>query len=90
MSDFRNNTATNRYELDEEGYTAFATYKREPGVLVINWVESPLALRGTGAAGRLMTQVAEEAKRDGLKIVPVCGYAAAWLRGSKTYRDLVA
>jgi uncharacterized protein len=90
MSDFRNNTATNRYELDEEGHTAFATYKREPGVLVINWVESPLALRGTGAAGRLMTHVAEEARRDGLKIVPVCGYAAAWLCGSKTYRDLVA
>lgn len=90
MSDFRNNTATNRYELDEEGHTAFATYRREPGVLVINWVESPLPLRGTGAAGRLMTQVAEEAKREGLKIVPVCGYAAAWLRGSKTYRDLVA
>jgi uncharacterized protein len=90
MSAFRNNTATSRFELEEEGEIAFATYNRQPGALVINWVESPMALRGAGTAGRLMTLVAEEAKRDGLKIVPVCGYAAAWLRGSKTYRNLIA
>jgi uncharacterized protein len=90
MSAFRNNTATSRFELEEEGEIAFAAYNRQPGALVINWVESPMALRGAGTAGRLMTLVAEEAKRDGLKIVPVCGYAAAWLRGSKTYRNLIA
>lgn len=76
--------------MDEQGLTCFADYTRHPGRLVINWVESPPELRGTGAAGRLMTLVAEEARANNWKITPICGYAATWLRGSKTYRDLVA
>jgi predicted GNAT family acetyltransferase len=79
-----------RYELDVDGQTVFANYRKADGVLTIMWVEAPPVLRGTGSAGKLMSLVAEEAKRYGWRIVPVCGYAAAWLRDSKTYRDLVA
>jgi uncharacterized protein len=79
-----------RYELDVEGQTVFANYRRSGDVLTILYVEAPVPLRGTGAAGKLMTLVGEEAKKNSWSIVPVCGYAAAWLRGSKTYRDLVA
>jgi predicted GNAT family acetyltransferase len=90
MQDLRDNAAAGRYELDVEGQTVFANYRRADGVLTILWVEAPLALRGTGAASTLMTLLAEEAKTQGWRVVPVCGYAAAWLRSSKTYRDLVA
>ncbi len=90
MSDLRDNTEASQYELDVDGETAFARYRKQDGVLTILWVEAPPALRGTGAAGRLMSLVAEEAKRNSWRVVPVCGYAAAWLRGSKQYRDLVA
>jgi uncharacterized protein len=90
MNDLRDHTARSRYELDVDGQTVFANYRREGDVLTILWVEAPPVLRGSGAAGRLMTLIGEEAKRQGWKIVPVCGYAAAWLRGSKTYRDLLA
>lgn len=90
MSDLRDNTSASQYELDENGHTSFAQYRKQDGVLTILWVESPPALRGTGAAGRLMTKVAEEARKNNWRVVPVCGYAAGWLRGSKQYRDLVA
>lgn len=90
MSGLRDNTAAGQYEMDESGRTSFARYRRQDGVLTILWVEAPPALRGTGAAGRLMALVAEEARRNNWRIVPVCGYAAGWLRGSKQYRDLVA
>jgi uncharacterized protein len=79
-----------RYELDVDGGTVFANYRRSGDVLTILYVEAPVALRGTGAAGKFMTLLGEEARRQGWSIIPVCGYAAAWLRGSKTYRDLVA
>jgi predicted GNAT family acetyltransferase len=85
-----NNTARSRYELEVDGLKVFADYALEGDRLIINWVEAPPALRGMGASGKLMTLLAEEAKRQGWRITPVCGYAAAWLRGSKTYRDLVA
>jgi hypothetical protein len=90
MSKLRDNTGASQYELDLDGQTVFARYRRDGGVLTILWVEAPPALRGKGAAGKLMTLVADEARRQGWSIVPVCGYAASWLRGSKTYRDLVA
>lgn len=88
MAGVRENPETRRLEMDEQGMTVFADYVRLPDRLVINWVESPPALRGSGAAGRFMTLVAEKARAEGLKITPVCGYAAAWLRKSRTYRDL--
>lgn len=90
MNDLRDNAEASRYELDVDGQTVFANYRRDGDVLTILWVEAPPALRGTGAASRLMSLLGEEARRRGWRIVPRCGYAAAWLRGSKQYRDLVA
>ncbi len=90
MSDLVDNTERSRFELEVESQTVFADYRRSEGVLTILWVEAPPGLRGTGAAGRLMTLLAEQARSEGVRVVPVCGYAAGWLRASKTYRDLVA
>lgn len=89
MSDLRDNIEESQYELDINGETAFARYRKADGMLTILWVEAPPALRGRGAAGKLMGLVAEEATQQKWRVVPVCGYAAAWLRGSKQYRDLV-
>lgn len=87
MSDLRDTGA--RFEMDEQGAVSHADYHRTPGVLVIDHVFSPPALRGSGAAGRLMTAIAETARKDGLKIMPVCSYAAAWLKRSAEFGDLV-
>lgn len=89
MGELRDNRDASRYEMDEAGLTSFARYRREPGRLYIDYVEAPPALRGTGAAGRLMAAVAAEARAQGLTITPICGYAAAWLRRSAEFRDLV-
>jgi predicted GNAT family acetyltransferase len=90
MDELRDNQAAGRYELDIDGETVFANYRLQDGVLTILWVESPLPLRGTGAAGRLMKLLGKEARDRNWRVVPVCGYAAAWLRRSPEYRDLVA
>jgi uncharacterized protein len=89
MSDLRNNEASSRYEMDEQGMTSWADYRLKGERLYIDHVESPVPLRGSGAAGRLMAALAQDAKQRGLKITPICGYAAAWLRRSKDYRELV-
>lgn len=88
MDTLRDNAADSRYEMDVDGETVFARYRKQDGVLTILWVEAPPALRGSGAAGRLMKLVAQEARENSWRVVPVCGYAAAWLRRSPEYREL--
>jgi len=78
-----------RYEMDEQGSTSWADYRRSGDRLIIDHVEAPPALRGTGAAGRLMAALAADARAKGLTITPICGYAAAWLHRSHEFRDLV-
>ena len=86
---FRDNRDAERFELEVDGRLAFADYHRHAGRMVIPHVEADMALRGTGAAGRLMEQVALAARAEGLKIVPLCSYAAAWLKRHPAYADVV-
>jgi hypothetical protein len=80
MSELRDNRALGRFELEEGGQIIFADYRREGGRLFIDHVETPPPLRGEGGAGRLMEAVAQAARGEGLTIVPLCGYAAAWMQ----------
>jgi uncharacterized protein len=85
----RDNREKRRFELEEGGAVAFANYRRDGATLVISYVEAPPALRGTGAAGRLMQGVMELARSEGAKIRPRCSYAAAWIRRHKEWRDFL-
>jgi len=80
MTQLRNDPARGRYEMDEQGMTSWANYRLADDVMYLDHVESPPPLRGSGAAGRLMAALSADARAKGLKIVPICGYAAAWLR----------
>lgn len=86
----KNNTSKNRFELEIDNKIVFANYRKNAEVLTIDYVESPVELRGTGAASKLMQEIAELAKNENLKIVPICGYAAVWLRKHKEFHDLLA
>jgi predicted GNAT family acetyltransferase len=85
---FRHNPELSRYELDVDGLLAFADYQRSGHRLVIPHVEADPALRGQGAAARLMEQVAKTARSEGMRITPLCSYAAAWLKRNDP--DLIA
>jgi predicted GNAT family acetyltransferase len=88
-STIHDNVAACRFELDVNGQVVVADYEREGSDLVIRYVEAPPPLRGTGAADRLMRGIAELARREGRKIIPLCGYARVWLRRHKEYHDLL-
>lgn len=87
---FTDNTAENRFELHVDGHLAVADYIRRDGVLTLPHVEADMALRGTGAAGRLMEQVTAAARTEGAKIRPLCSYAVAWMRRHPETNDLLA
>lgn len=85
------NAALHRFELEEQGQVAFADYRmRGPRLMEIPHVEAPLALRGTGAAGRLMEGVLTRARERGWRVVPSCPYADAYIRRHGEWLDLLA
>jgi predicted GNAT family acetyltransferase len=90
MTAVTDNAARSRFELVEEGLTAFATYRRHGSVVTIPHVEAPPALRGKGTAGRLMEGIVELARTGGLRIEPHCPYAVAWFRRHPDAGDILA
>jgi predicted GNAT family acetyltransferase len=84
------NEQLGRFELTEQGLTAFADYAVRGERVVVPHVEAPVPLRGTGTAGRLMEGMLDIIRTRGLKIVPLCPYAALWIRRHPEYGDLVA
>lgn len=90
MPAITDNTEARRFELDVDGSIAFADYSLDGDHLRIHYVEAPPELRGTGAAGRLMEGIAELARDKGWRIIPICGYAAAWMRRHNEYHSLLA
>ena len=75
----RDDVAAGRFEIEEAGQIVFANYRRDGDHLIIDHVEAPPPLRGTGAAGRLMEAIVAKAFAENRSIIPLCAYAAAWL-----------
>lgn len=87
---FRDNAADSRFEWSENGDLATADYYNQGEAIVLPHVEAAMALRGTGAAGRLMQAVTDHARAENLKLVPRCSYAVAWFRRHKEAADVLA
>lgn len=86
---FRENAEASRFEIAFPAGTVTADFLREPGLLVVTYVYAPPALRGTGAADRLMRSVAEQARAEERRILPLCGYARRWLGAHPAHSDLL-
>jgi predicted GNAT family acetyltransferase len=86
---FADNSEKGRFELSVGDHLAYATYRITDGRMLIPYVEAAVPLRGTGAASRLMEQVAAAARARSLKVVPLCGYASSWFRRHPEHRDLL-
>lgn len=95
MGAFRDNRDGQRFEqdfasADGDSHAVFADYAQQGSTRVLLHVEADPALRGTGAAGKFMQALAEHARAEGLKLVPRCGYAVAWLKRHPEFDDLAA
>jgi predicted GNAT family acetyltransferase len=84
------NEAQHRFEVQENDLTVFANYREHDGRFILTHVEADPALRGTGAAARLMEAIVSHARAHDLKLVPRCSYAVAWFRRHPDAQDVVS
>lgn len=83
------NSQQHRFELAENGLTVFADYRRHDNRYILVHVEADPALRGTGAAGRLMSGIVALAREKNLQIVPRCAYAVSWFKDNPDAADVL-
>ncbi|HWJ69713.1 MAG TPA: GNAT family N-acetyltransferase [Sphingobium sp.] len=89
-NDLRAGPAEGRYEYPVEGGTAFADYIRQGDILIIPYTQVPDALRGRGVGAALVKALLDEVRAQGMKVVPQCGFVAAYIRRHPAMRDLLA
>ena len=86
------NTARHRYEYTEDGTLCVLDYElRDAGAtMAIVHTGVPAAVGGRGVAADLTRAALDDARSRGLKVLPLCSYAAAWLRRHPEYQDLLS
>lgn len=81
--------AARRFAVQVEGHQAELLYRRDDRRLTIDHTGVPQAIGGRGIAGELVKAVLEYARSEGLRVLPACSYAAAYVRRHPEYADLV-
>lgn len=89
-SDVRNNKQDGRYELAVDGELAIAAYDRRDGALVFTHTEVPQKLEGQGVGSRLIRGALQDVREQGLKVIPLCEFVAAYMDRHPEDQDLLA
>jgi predicted GNAT family acetyltransferase len=82
------NEAENRFETRIDGQLCKLDYIRDGDTFVITHVGVPVEFRGQGVAGRIVQVSLEYARENALRVIPMCPYAAAYIRRNPQYTDL--
>ncbi|WP_158792024.1 GNAT family N-acetyltransferase [Granulicella sp. L60] len=90
MATVTDNTTLHRFELIEQGETAFLDYAYAKGQLVLVHAEVPQVLEGHGVGGTLVRSVLTEARTRGLQVVPQCSFVEEYIHRHPEFADLVA
>lgn len=69
-----------RFELYVDGIRAELVYSLHRGRLVIEHTRVPDRIAGRGIGGMLVAAAVDKAIEGDLTVVPVCPFAASWLR----------
>ena len=82
------NEADYRFEVWIDGYLSKLDYIQDGKNFVITHVGVYPELRGQGVAGKIVEAGLQYAKQNSLRVVPMCSYAAAYIRRNPQYVEL--
>jgi predicted GNAT family acetyltransferase len=87
LPDVRHNPARQRYEVEIDGKLSIVDYILEGKTMLITHTGVPPEQRGHGIAHHLVKAALEDAHARQLRVVPLCSFAAAFLRRYPEYRS---
>ena len=90
MSEILHEVPEQRFVTHAEGHAAQLDYVEDDGRLTITHTIVPREIGGRGIAGELVRAALDYARDAGLKVVPQCSYADAWMRRHSEFDALRA
>lgn len=78
-----------RFLTVADGHEAELVYRCDAGVLELLHTGVPAAIAGRGVAGDLVKAALDYARAEGLRVRPICSYAAAYVARRPEYADLL-
>jgi uncharacterized protein len=78
-----------RFEIEQNGHTAFLEYSLAGNVLQLIHTEVPRELEGKGIASELAKSALDWAREHGAKVDVLCSFVAEYLEKHSEYADLV-
>ena len=84
------NQASNRFELEVAGMTAFIEYKLSHQLLFLIHTELPSALEGKGVGNAIVQKTLQYAKDNNYSVVPLCVFVQSYLKRHKEWNEIIA
>ena len=79
-----------RFVLERDGeMVGYASFREQGTAVVVPHVETLQQHRGQGYAERLMDGIVERLRATGRTVVPLCPFAAAYMRDHPEHGDLL-
>jgi predicted GNAT family acetyltransferase len=83
-------TSKGRYRMVIDGVEAEMTYSRAgEGLIIIDHTEVPAVLRGRKVGEQMVRQAVEDARREGVAIIPLCPFAKAQIDRHPEWQDVL-
>ena len=82
------NQANNAFEVWIDGYLSKLDYMQDRKNFVITHVGVYPGHRGQGVAAKIVEAALQYARENSLRVIPMCSYAAAYIRRNPQHREL--
>lgn len=89
-SEVTRNDARNRYELTVNGLLAISEYNRLANAVMFTHTEVPESLEGQGVGSALARGALDDVRAQGLQVIPLCPFIAAYISRHQEYVDIVS
>ena len=84
------NAETKRFETDLDGYPGVVEYMlAKPNAIVFSHTEVAPEIEGKGIAGQIAKVALDYAREQGLEVMPLCPFVAAYIHRHPEYKDLL-
>ena len=86
----RDNPDERRYEIHSDGRLAgYLIYGSRPGLIALIHTETLPEFEGRGLGSKLVRGALDDARAQGMSVLPFCPFVNGWIERHPEYADLV-